>query len=173
MKDTQQKESYIQLRAEGKSYSFIAKELGISKSTCSSWEKELGDSITRIKRERLQELAESYGIAKEARIKKLGDYLQRLDSALDQTDFTAIAPDKLLQLRSQYSDKLKEEYYTIAPAEATEELTAERTLEALGSLLERARTGEASGEQIRQELQILLSYSKIKGSAESENFLNF
>lgn len=170
MKDTQQKAEYIRLRAEGNSYSVIAKELGISKSTCSSWEKDLADRIDSARREHLEELAESYGIAKEARVKRLGEILQRIDSALDQTDFTTISPEKLLQLRSQYSDRLKEEYYTIAPLEVTEELTAERTLEALGELLGRARTGEANTEQIKQELQILLSYSKIKDNAERESF---
>jgi DNA-directed RNA polymerase specialized sigma24 family protein len=41
MKPQEQKAEFIRLRAEGKSYSFIAGSLKISKSTCTSWEREL------------------------------------------------------------------------------------------------------------------------------------
>ena len=41
MKPTELKQEYIRLRAEGKSYSFIAEQLHISKSTCTKWEREL------------------------------------------------------------------------------------------------------------------------------------
>ena len=38
MKPQEVKQEYIKLRAEGKSYSFIADKLHISKSTCTKWE---------------------------------------------------------------------------------------------------------------------------------------
>lgn len=53
MKDTEKKLEYVRLRASGKSYSFIAKELGISKSTCSSWEKELKTDIETLRQDSL------------------------------------------------------------------------------------------------------------------------
>ena len=39
MKCQETKTEFIKLRASGKSFAYIAKELSISKSTCSSWEK--------------------------------------------------------------------------------------------------------------------------------------
>ena len=79
MKDTEKKLEYVRLRASGKSYSFIAKELGISKSTCSSWEKELKTDIETLRQDSLQELYTSYNMTREARITKLGKALESID----------------------------------------------------------------------------------------------
>lgn len=67
MKTTEKKLEYIRLRAEGNSYSSIAQTLGISKSTCTSWERELKAEINAQKDERLRELFSSYRLTKEAR----------------------------------------------------------------------------------------------------------
>ena len=44
MKPQETKTEFIKLRAEGKSYSYIAEALHISKSTCTAWETELKDA---------------------------------------------------------------------------------------------------------------------------------
>ena len=56
MKSQETKAEFTKLRASGKSFDYIAKELSISKSTCSSWEKELKDAIAELKQEQLNEL---------------------------------------------------------------------------------------------------------------------
>ncbi|MCY7102697.1 hypothetical protein [Streptococcus oralis] len=56
MKSQETKTEFIKLRASGKSFDYIAKELSISKLTCSSWEKELKDAIAELKQEQLNEL---------------------------------------------------------------------------------------------------------------------
>ena len=84
MKPTELKQQYIQLRAEGKSYSFIAEQLHISKSTCTKWERDLASEIDDLKRAELAELYESYSMTKKARIKKLGDTLDKINNALGQ-----------------------------------------------------------------------------------------
>lgn len=71
MKTTEKKLEYVKLRASGKSFSTIASELSISKSTCSNWEKELKSQIESLKQEGLEELYTSYKMTKEARIEKL------------------------------------------------------------------------------------------------------
>jgi len=68
------------LRAEGKSYSAIAEQLHISKSTCTAWERELKDNIAELKQEQLEELYNSYFMTKEARIRKLGDTLENINT---------------------------------------------------------------------------------------------
>lgn len=73
MKPQEQKAEFIRLRAEGKSYSFIAGCLDISKSTCTSWEREFKSQIAELKAEQLNELYDSYYMTREARIRKLGE----------------------------------------------------------------------------------------------------
>ena len=84
MKPAELKKEYIRLRAEGKSYSYICEQLHISKSTCTKWEKALAAEIDELKRAELAELCESYSMTKEARIKKLGDTLDKINAALEQ-----------------------------------------------------------------------------------------
>ena len=82
MKPTELKQEYIRLRGEGRSYNFIAKQLHISKSTCTKWEKDLSSKIDDLKRAKLDELYESYSITKQARIRKLGDTLNKINQSL-------------------------------------------------------------------------------------------
>ncbi|WP_236127819.1 helix-turn-helix domain-containing protein [Streptococcus sp. GS001] len=89
MKSQETKTEFVRLRASGKSFDYIAKELNISKSTCSSWEKELKDVIAELKREQLNELYDAFYMTKEARIKKLGGILDKIDSTLEQADLKA------------------------------------------------------------------------------------
>jgi len=99
MKPEEVKRQYVELRAEGNSYASICEKLNICKATCTSWERELADQIEDIKRTKLQELAESYSMTKEARIKKLGGTLERINTALDNIDLSQVSPDKLLDYK--------------------------------------------------------------------------
>ena len=49
---TEQQKQFIQLRAQGKSYSDISAELGISKSSCSNWAKKYAAEIERAKKQK-------------------------------------------------------------------------------------------------------------------------
>ncbi len=83
MKPQEIKQEYVRLRAEGNSYSAICDQLHISKSTCTKWEKALASQIDELKRAELAELCESYSMTKEARIRRLGDTLEKINSALE------------------------------------------------------------------------------------------
>lgn len=63
----EKKSEFILQRAEGLSYDKISKELGISKSTCSNWEKELKEEINNLKSQQLNDLYERYYMTREAR----------------------------------------------------------------------------------------------------------
>lgn len=102
MKPQEQKTEFIRLRAEGRSYSYIADTLHISKSTCSSWERELQDAIAELKQEQLNELYNSYAMTKEARVKKLGETLNGINEALDAVDLKEIPAEKLLDFKLKY-----------------------------------------------------------------------
>ena len=156
MKPQELKTEFVRLRAEGKSYSYIADTLHISKSTCSSWERELKESIAELKQEQLNELYDSYFMTKEARITKLGETLKEISSALDAADLTTIPPEKLLDLNLKYTEALKEEYtgregaYTL-----TGNMEARDILQAYGDLLQRVQAGSVTSEQANKEISVL------------------
>ena len=161
MKPAELKKEYIRLRAEGKSYSVICEQLHISKSTCTKWEKELAEQIDELKRAELAELCESYGMTKEARIKKLGDTLGTIDGALASADFSQMPPDKLLDFKLKYTQALKEEYIATGRSKSLpEEINPAALMDMLKDLLERVRAGEVDTAQANRESMIISNLLK-------------
>lgn len=155
MKTQDTKAEFIRLRAEGQSYDKIAKALNISKSTCTKWERELRSQITHLKQEALSELYSSYMMTKEGRIRRLGDTLNSINDALEDTDLSQIAPEKLLDFKLKYLQALKDEYIG-KPAILTG-TEPKDVLEAFTGLLDRICTGEVSAEQAGFESKALAS----------------
>ena len=98
MKDQSTKDRFILLRAEGKSFSAIAQELCISKSTCSEWEQELKAKIAELKADRMNELYEKYYMTRKARIEQTGTTLAKINTAIEQADLTEADPVRLMEL---------------------------------------------------------------------------
>lgn len=167
MKPQEQKTEFIRLRAEGRSYSYIADTLHISKSTCSSWERELQDAIAELKQEQLNELYSSYYMTKEARIKKLGETLDGINTALDGADLTEIPPEKLLEYKLKYMEALKGEYTgSGTPYQFTDRLDPKEIVTALGDLLNRIRAGEVTAEQANRESTVIANLLKAYDTVE-------
>ena len=153
MKDAETRQAFITARAEKKSYSTISKELGISKATCTSWEREYKDEIATRKQERLEELYTAYGMTREARIEALGAILKDLDNAIAQKPLDERPAEKLLELRLKYGRAIKEEY--IAPAGSDIDGTLDGLLEQYNQLYTESRAGNYSPADIRAQLNIL------------------
>lgn len=167
MKSQETKNRFVQLRAEKKSYSYIAKELGISKSTCTDWERECKDAISQLKAEQLEELYEAYGMSKEARIKGLGETLEKINKALTAVDLEAMPPEKLLDFKLKYTQALKEEYISLNTASVFKgKATAEEILEAVTELYLRVKAGETTTEQAQREMAVLQNLLKAYDTAE-------
>lgn len=153
MKTNEIKQEFIRLRAEGLSYREIEAKLGVSKSTCQAWEKAYKEEIAELRADSMKELYNAYGMTKEARIKRLGDTLNRLQTALDGIDLRTVPPEKLLDYYLKYSDALRAEY---APPRKPIDFskgnrdTAE-LVDAIGDLLNRVRAGEITSEQAGRE----------------------
>lgn len=161
MKPYELKQEYIRLRAEGKSYSYIADKLHISKSTCSKWETQLEADIAQLKREELNSLYDAYSMKKEARIRKLGDTLDRIENALDEVDLTEVAPEKLLDYKLKYTEALQREYVGTDPAfKIGADIKPENIVKALGDLLDRVRAGDVTKEQANRESLVLSNLLK-------------
>lgn len=173
MKPNQQKIKFIELRAEGKSYAFISKELQISKATCSSWEKELTEEISRLKAEELTGLYDAYHMTREARIKKIGGTLARINEALDNADLSELPAEKLLEFKLKYEEALKAEYIPVMQATPLKEnYTEHDILNALGNLLHRVQSGTTPREQASNELavfnNILKAYENVEIKAKMD-----
>lgn len=166
MKPQEIKKEYVRLRAEGKSYSVIAEQLHISKSTCTKWERELSAQINELKRAEFQELCESYGMTKEARIKKLGDTLEKIEDAIAKADFSTVDPAKLLDFKLKYTEALKGEYIGTKPALELDSVDAKGIVTALADLLNRVRAGDITTEQAQKESGILAQLLKAYDTVE-------
>lgn len=161
MKPQEQKDQFVLLRAGGKSYRAIAKELGISKATCSKWEQELQQEIAERKADQLDQLYDSYYMTREARIQKLGDALETIDGALASADLSQLSPDKLLDFKLKYTQALKEEYISTGRAKSLpEEISPAALMDMLKDLLERVRAGEVDTVQANRESMIISNLLK-------------
>lgn len=166
MKPAELKKEFIRLRAEGKSYSAICEQLHISKSTCTKWERALAAEIDDLKRAELAELCESYSMTKEARIRRLGDTLERINAALEQADFTAVDPAKLLDYKLKYTEALKGEYIGTKPALEPGNVDAKGIVAAYADLLARVQGGDVTTEQAQKESAILSQLLKAYDTVE-------
>jgi hypothetical protein len=103
------KNQFIAMRAEGKSFTTICEKLNIAKSTCSEWEKMFNAQIAELKQQELETLYETFFMTKEARIKKLGETLNRINETLSNADLSKLPLDKLLDYKLKFTEALKEE----------------------------------------------------------------
>lgn len=161
MKSTDKKAKFVELRASGKSYRSIADELKISKSTCERWEKELREEIEKRQDERMEELYLLYGMDRASRIKRLGETLQSMESALQSRDLEDVPADALLKMILKYHDALKAEYSEPTGALQLPDQDGEdgklfkNVIKALASLYEKQERGEVSPAQVKAQITTL------------------
>ena len=173
MKPQEQKTEFIRMRAEGQSYGKIAATLHISKSTCTTWERELKDQIAELKQEQLSELYSSYYMTKEARIRRLGDTLETINAALANADFSEVPPEKLLDFKLKYTEALKGEYTGGAAAyQFSKSIQPQEILTALGDLLNRIRAGEVTTKQASRESLVIANLLKAYDAVELKTKLD-
>lgn len=156
MIDTETKHKFIELRARGLSYDKIKEELHISKKTCTNWDKELQEQISSLKAEQLNELYDKYYMTREARITKLGNALDKIDTALSNADLSEVDPVRLLDMKLKYSEALKEEYIPVSTAAPLRKnFTESDVLNTLADLHKRVSAGTVTKEQAQIELSVL------------------
>ena len=113
MKNTQEKERFIELRAEGRSYADIAAALNVSKPTLITWGKELQKDIGNARTLRMDELFEKYAVAKSKRVEVFGERLNAIMAELNKRDMTDVPTSSLLTLALKYGESLKSEHATL------------------------------------------------------------
>lgn len=170
----EKKNNFILLRAKGKSYTEITKELEISKGTCTEWEKELKQQIADKKAEELESLYNCYYMTKEAKIKELGETLKKIDKAIEQADFSNTSTEKLLELKLKYQEALQAEYIPLPTGERDtlpENANAKDLYNALIRLANRIRAGEVTPDQANKEQHIITSLLKAYETVELQQKL--
>jgi len=161
VKPNDQKNEFIRLRAEGKSYTAIGKELSISKATCTAWERELTAEIAEKKKEQLEEMYQAYYMTREARITKLGQALESIEDALSKADLTQVSPEKLLDYKLKYMEALKQEFIDTTPAIPLDDTFNPRDIiVVLADLLKRIRNREINLDQASRETMVITNILK-------------
>ena len=110
MKNANEKERFVELRAEGRSYADIAVALKISKPTLIAWGKDLQKEISNARTLRMDELFEKYAVAKSKRVEVFGKRLDAILAELDTRDLADVPTPVLLTLALKYGESLKAEY---------------------------------------------------------------
>ena len=110
MKNANDKERFIELRAEGRSFADIAVALKVSKPTLIAWGKELQKEISNARTLRMDELVEKYAVAKSKRVVVFGRRLEAIMAELETRDLTDVPTPSLLALALKYGESLKAEY---------------------------------------------------------------
>lgn len=133
----EEKQRFIELRAQGWSYDRIAQELGRAKQTLVDWGREFKEEIANLKALELDKLYQEYYLTKESRLQTFGQMLTRIKDELLNRDLSEVPTDKLLELFLKYNSQVKEEI--IEPqfktsAEIEEEKLDREILEELTSL---------------------------------------
>jgi len=92
------KDRFIEMRAEGKTFAQIAKELGISYNTAVNWSRDLCDEISAVEAFKKEELIEKYRMTKEKKLEMYGERLLAIQDELAKRDLSDIPTNKLLDM---------------------------------------------------------------------------
>ena len=122
MKDTETKERFIQLRAKGKSYASISRELRVSKGTLINWSKELGQQISNLEAIETEALMERHKVLQRHRIKSLSKALKKVEKELERRDLSSASDASLLKMQLALLDKLDNIYLTFERTKSYQEV---------------------------------------------------
>lgn len=109
MKDTDLKEKFIKLHANGVSYDDIAKELNKSRTTLVKWNKELENEIKNLEFLKYQTLLEKHKLTKQAKIEYLTEQIKNVKTAPRGKDYSQLSFRDLIKLLEKLEADLKSE----------------------------------------------------------------
>lgn len=158
MKPQEKKDQFVIMRAQGRSYDEICKELSISKATCTSWNSKLSEDITAAQERGRDETYETYKAARQKVLDNLSETLSKIDMAIGQKDFEEMPLDKLLKYKLEYMDRMNALTAQNTPADTftfIEELSNEEMEQALLLLYNRVQGGEMTAQQGKALIEIL------------------
>lgn len=114
MKDQQVQSQFIQLRALGRSFASIARELNVSKPTLIAWSRKFRFEIQNLRAIEAEALLEQVCATRDARIQALAGQLKTIEAELAGRDFASVSTPRLFGLAESLRRQLRVE---LGPAE--------------------------------------------------------
>lgn len=111
--DFKQFSKFIELRAENISYSKIAKELKVSKTTLIDWAKDCQLEIENRRAITYEALNEKYRVGQQHRLQMWSEQLEAIRAELKERGLKDIPTVKLFELLDTLTEKLKAEAYQV------------------------------------------------------------
>ena len=145
---------FVEMRANNKSLASIAKELHISRGTCSKWVKELKSDIAMKQAEMKAEITDLYAMNRQHRIKRLQTVLERLDKAISNADFSQMPPEALLKMKLRYESEVSKEY-PISDSKGLSEYSYKAIVDKINNIQSEYESGKISTEQLKASLSAL------------------
>ena len=108
MKDLQNKENFILLRAQGFSFDKISAQIGISKPTLIKWNQEFSKEVANLVYFNSEKLIEQYKLLKIQKIEALASTLSRILDEISKRNFENIGTKDLISIAFTIESKLKE-----------------------------------------------------------------
>ena len=91
-------DKFIDARARGVSVSAAGRLVGISYTRALQWDSTYASEVTGLREAMREELIAKYRVGAEARIKRLGQEVERMSRELSQRDYSEVATGELLRL---------------------------------------------------------------------------
>lgn len=113
MYDTETKQKFIELRANGESYDKIAEILRVNRNTLINWNKEFQSEIENQLYIDITSTIELYGTLRKERIKSLLTRIKSISEALNAIDYTQLQPKDLILLLDSTEKQLEKELSNI------------------------------------------------------------
>lgn len=109
MKNIDDKQRFIELRANGKSFDAISKEINVSKPILIGWQKEFDLEISTLLFTNLQDLISQIADSKQERIKALFERLKKLNQEIDNRDLSTLSVKELAILQEKTERQIGKE----------------------------------------------------------------
>ncbi|MBK8552798.1 MAG: hypothetical protein IPL53_17745 [Ignavibacteria bacterium] len=106
MKTNEQKEKFVQLRAEGNSFDKISDMLNISKPTLINWNVEFKKEIDNLEYLKYQSILEQYKLIKQKRIEFLSEHLSKINEAINNKNYEDLSIKDLIMIRKNLISEL-------------------------------------------------------------------
>lgn len=107
MKDLETKDRFVELRASGRSFASISKEIGVAKSTLISWSREMQNSIANLRQLHLDAVREKHRLGIERRMEIFGNQMNAVEDEIAKRDLSELPTSRLYDILIKLSKEVQ------------------------------------------------------------------
>lgn len=108
MKELAERDRFVELRAQGKSFAAIAEEIGVSKTTLITWSREMYEQIKNLRAINEEAVCERYRLTKQHELETLSRRLEAVEAEIEKRELSNVPTPKLYGLLFKLMDQAKE-----------------------------------------------------------------